>query len=95
MTTQTTTKTTIPTPRHEITLEDCKGYATEANLRRALTRLGLDEWEGESRHGPVTLRYMVARKPDGQWTAIFLVSEFLNHCGGYVGMASQHGFMSV
>jgi len=70
----------------KITLETAKGYATEANLTRALERTGLAD---------CGCRYIVSRKPDGTWTAIFLVMEFLNKRGGYVGFASQHGFMSV
>lgn len=70
----------------EISLENSKGYATEANLRRALERTGLADHD---------CRRIICRKPDGAWTAIFIVSEYLNSHGGYVGFASQHGFMSV
>lgn len=77
-----------------ITLEDCRGYATEENLRKGLKRLGLDDWR-ENDHA-VPCRYVICRKPDGKWTAIFMVTEFVNRCGGcYVARASQHGFMSV
>jgi len=69
-----------------ITLDDCKGYASEANLKRALTRTGLDTYGA---------RYVICRKTDGQWTAIFLAGEYVRQHGGYVGFASQHGFMSV
>ncbi len=69
-----------------ITLENAKGYATEANLNKALERTGLKEYG---------CRYLVCRKPDGSWTAVFLVTEWLNKNGGYIGFASQHGFMSV
>lgn len=69
-----------------ISLDDCKGYASEANLKRALARTELDS---------IGCRYIICRKPDGQWTAIFLVSEYLRDRGGYVGFASQHGFMSI
>jgi hypothetical protein len=71
---------------HTISLQDCKGYSSEANLHRALKRLHLDEHP---------CRRIICRKPDGNWTAIFMVSEYLNQHGGYVGFASQHGFMSV
>ena len=79
---------------HIITLETCKGYATEANLDRAIARAGLDNF----RQGfEVPCRFIKCRKPDGKWTAIFLVTEFFNRnkTGGYVGFASDHGFMSV
>lgn len=80
---------------HEISLDDCKSYATEDNLRAALRRLGLDEYKDEETFVPC--RFIVTRKRDGRWTAIFLVSEYFrrNKTGGYVGFASQHGFMSV
>jgi hypothetical protein len=70
----------------KITLENAKGYATEDNLTRALERTGLADYG---------CRYIVSRKPDGTWTAIFLVSEFLRNHGGYVGFASSRGFVSV
>ena len=70
----------------KITLETAKGYASEANLTRALERTGLAGYG---------CRYIVCRKPDGAWTAIFLVTEYLNRHGGYIGFAAQHGFTSV
>lgn len=70
-----------------ITLENARGYATEANLVKALDRLGLSDWDG--------CRYVISRMPDGKWTAIFLVTEWANKRGGYVAFASQHGFVSV
>lgn len=77
-----------------ITLENSKGYATEENLIKGIKRVGLDYYtEGFA----IPMRYVVARKPDGKWTAIFLVSQFFdsNNTGGYVGVASQYGFMSL
>lgn len=71
---------------NELTLETVTSYASEANLRRALARTGLDT------HG---CRYMVVRTPEGRWTAIFMATEWLRANGGYVGFAAQHGFMSV
>ena len=81
-------------PRHIITLEDCKSYASEANLDKAIAKLGLDDYrEGHQ----VPCRYIKCCNAQGRWTAIFLVTEFfrINKTGGYVGFASQHGFMSV
>ncbi len=69
-----------------ITLENAKGYKTEKTLETALKRMGLDEYG---------CRYIVCRKPDGDWTAVFLVTEYLNKHGGYVGFAAQKGFTSV
>lgn len=81
--------------RNVITLENCKSYATEANLEKALERLHLDDYRDSDAQIPC--RYIVARTPEGRWTAIFLVTEFFrnNETGGYVAFASQHGFMSV
>lgn len=69
----------------QISIADAKGYATEANLARAIERAAL----------PSELRYFICRKPDGKWTAVYLVSEYLRQRGGYVMMAAQHGFTSV
>lgn len=68
-----------------ITIENAKSYSTEANLDKALARLHLTD----------VCRYVVCRTPDGRWTAVFLVTEWAAKEGGYVGFASQHGFMSV
>ena len=68
-----------------ITLESAKGYATETNLMKALERTGLKEWE-------LARQIIIARKPDGKWTAIFC----LDHSkGGYIALASQYGFLTV
>lgn len=72
--------------QNKITLENAKGYANEANLTHALGNTGLADYG---------CRYIIARKPDGTWTAIFLVTEFLNKHGGYACFASELGFMSV
>lgn len=75
-------------------LDHCKSYATEANLDKALAKLGLDRYGEENE---IPCRYMKVRNAEGRWTAIFLVTEYFsrNQTGGYVGFASQHGFMSV
>ena len=70
-----------------ISLENAKTYKTITNLQKALARLGLDNYEG--------CRYLICRTDDGGWTAVFLVTEYLNKKGGYAGFASQHGFVSV
>ena len=79
---------------HVLRLDNCKSYATETNLHLALSRLGLAKYGYE---GEIPCRYIVANTPDGRWTAVFLVSEYLraNNTGGYVGFASQHGFLST
>ena len=77
-----------------ITLDNARSYATEAGLMKALKRLGLDNYrtmEDDIRG----CRYIVARTPEGRWTAIFLVCDYITRTGGYVGFASAHGFLSV
>ena len=78
-----------------LSIDDCRSYATEANLDKAIAKHGLDNWTDSTRHGQHTCRYMKVRNSEGRWTAIFLVSEHANLCGGYIGFAAQHGFMSV
>jgi len=77
-----------------LSIEDCKSYATEENLMKALTRMNLRSYGSADE---VPCRFIPARTADGRWTAIFLVSEYMsrNKTGGYIGFASQHGFMSV
>lgn len=48
-----------------IRLDNCKSYATEANLRTALAKLDARSTSTKP------LRYIVARTPAGRWTAIF------------------------
>lgn len=77
-----------------LTLDQCKSYATEANLDKALKRFGLDAYGHE---GEMPCRYVKARNAAGRWTAIFMVTEYfnVNKTGGYIAFAAQHGFMSV
>ena len=80
----------------EITLNEVRSYKTEANLDKALDKLGLKDFrDGEKSFVP--MRYIKTKTPDNRWTAVFLVSEFFNrnNTGGYVGFAAEHGFMSV
>ena len=79
---------------HVITLDECKSYATEANLDKALARTGLDNCTmGEK----IPCRFIKVKNSQDRWTAVFLVSEFFNRnkTGGYVCFAAEHGFMSV
>lgn len=79
---------------NHLSIEDCKSYATEVNLDKALTRLNLDDWAFDNE---VPCRFMKVRNAAGRWTAIFMVTEYFNRnkTGGYVGFAAQHGFMSI
>lgn len=81
--------------KHVISIEEARSYSTEANLDKALTRLGLDDYTVEVKGWVYRCRYMKVRNSEGRWTAIFLVSEFMKHSGGYIGFASQYGFMSI
>ena len=49
-----------------IDLTACKSYATEANLRAALAKLNATYSDAKR-----PLQYLVARMPEGRWTAIF------------------------
>ena len=51
-----------------------RSYGSEANLMRELSKRGYDE--------AGMPRYIVTRTPEGRWTAIFLVSEWLRKNGG-------------
>lgn len=79
---------------HVLTLTECKSYATEANLMKALNKTGLDNYACE---GEVPCRFIVCQNGEGRWTAIFMVSEYFrtNKTGGYIGFAGRHGFMSI
>lgn len=79
-----------------ITLENCKAYATEANLDKALAKLGLDNFTSGGEF-QFAMRYIKCRNAEGRWTAVFMVNEYfrINKTGGYLGIASQHGFMSI
>lgn len=79
---------------HIISIEDCRDYASEANLDKGLKKLGLDEFYGGEEY---PLRYMKVRNSEGRWTAVFLVSEYfnINKTGGYIGFVADKGFMSI
>lgn len=83
------------TPRNIITLENSKSYATEANLHKALKKYGFDEYREHENCTPC--RFIIAKTPDNRWTAIFLLSEHFNSnaTGGYVGVFSEKGFMTI
>lgn len=67
-----------------ITLENAKGYATEANLMKKVNQI--------FPRSDTNDRCIICRKPDGKWTAIF---EMDKSEGGYIGYYSMHGFMSI
>jgi hypothetical protein len=79
-----------------ITPENCKSYATEANLDKALEKMGLSDYRDDVSNR-MSCRYIKCQNGEGRWTAVFMVSEFfnVNKTGGYVGFASRRGFMSV
>ena len=77
-----------------ITLDECRSYATRENMIKGVAKFGLDNFAAP---GEIPMRYIETRNADGRWTAVFLVSEYFNRnkTGGYIGIASQHGFMSI
>ena len=75
---------TTELPGRKITLDECKGYATQANLHKALAKTGLDSYD-----------HIECLKPDGKWTAIFIFERARQKGQCYMGFAAQHGFMTV
>jgi hypothetical protein len=70
-------------PGRKITLETCKAYATQANLEKALAKIGLDRYD-----------YIECRTAEGKWTAIFSFNQARQRQGEcYVPFAAAHGFM--
>lgn len=67
-----------------ITLETAKGYKSEANLIKALEKRGLN-----------TYKHVVCRKPDGDWTAVFMSQDAIRQGQCYMGFAAQFGFFTV
>lgn len=65
----------------DLNIDNCTSYATEANLIKALTRLGF-----------VNDRHMVVCNRAGRFTAVF---PFSNIQGGYVGLYASRGFMTL
>jgi len=65
----------------QMNLDECKSYATEENLNKALKKFGFD-----------THRHVVARTRDGRWTAIFPQS---NIQGGYLALYACKGFFTL
>ena len=72
------------TPPRIVTLDNAKSYATEANLRAALTRTGLDQWD-------LAESIVITRTADARWTAIFILDRSQD---GYIAAASALGFYS-
>jgi hypothetical protein len=62
-----------------MSIDTSKSYATEKNLMKALTKLGLAD------RNP-----MVVRNREGRWTAIFSIS--LGRFDGDLMKAARHGF---
>jgi len=64
-------------------IDESKSYATEANLMKALVKYGLDK------ENP-----LVVRNKEGRWTAVFHIMWSSAKEGGYIGFASQYGFLT-
>lgn len=68
-----------------LTLDECKSYASEANLMKGLKK-----------HGLLVYRPLICRNSEGRWTAVFSLNYAMNVVEqNYVGFASQHGFMTI
>lgn len=84
---------------NKMTLDNCRGYSSEENLMRGLRRFNLvsEKHDDQAFFEGFPVRYIVARKADGNWTAIFLLSECLrvNNIGGYVGVYGPYKFMTI
>lgn len=59
-----------------------RSYATEEGLMKGLKKFGFDED-----------RFLVVKTLENRYTAIFSVSNFSN--GGYIGLYSSKGFMTM
>lgn len=80
---------------HIITLENCRSYSTQANLEKALDNWRFNSYRADINKSPC--RYVICKTPDDRWTAIFLLSEHfrINKTGGYLGVFSDRGFMTI
>ena len=67
----------------ELNIDNCKAYATEANLIKALTKFGF-----------INDRHIVVCNRAGKYTAIFPFSN-LEKMGGYVGVYACKGFLTI
>lgn len=83
----------------QISLENARGYKTEQSLMRGLRRFNFVSEEHGDRafFDGHELRYIICRKPNGDWTAVFLLSECLrvNKIGGYVGVYAERSFTTI
>lgn len=45
----------------------------------------------------VPMMYVIVQRSDGRFTPVFLMTQFLriNECGGYIGVFSQMGYISI
>lgn len=67
-----------------LNVDECKSYATEANLLKALTKLGLDK-----------CRPVIVCNRKGRFTAIFGLNISGMAGTGNVMFAAHHGFMTI
>lgn len=63
-------------------IDNNKSYASEANLMKALEKLGLDK-----------CKPIVVRNRAGRWTAVFGLHN--SNFGGNVTFAARHGFLTI
>lgn len=67
-------------------IDNCKSYKTEDNLYKAINKLGFTREMDQ---------FIVVCNRQGRFTAVFYSSSLRLRNGGYVGVYSQHGFMTV
>lgn len=81
----------------KITLDASRGYSTEARLMAGLQRFGFVDADGVAKFSGHVVNYLVCRKPDGNWTAVFMLSQCLriNNLGGYVGVYAERSFLTI
>jgi hypothetical protein len=65
-------------------LDNCKSYATEKALMKKLETTGL-----------INMMPVICCNREGRWTAIFGLDNAMKGQGGYLGFASQYGFLTI
>ncbi|AKE44869.1 hypothetical protein AU106_gp238 [Sinorhizobium phage phiM9] len=64
-------------------IDNAKSYKTEANLMKALEKIGINDQEDV---------FMVVCNREGRFTALFSARSPRLRDGGYIGVYSQFGF---
>lgn len=81
--------------------KDIKTYATfETAVRYAekASRAATNSFKTRDDQDMKPMMFVVIQHPDNnRWTPVFLLTQFLqtNECGGYIGVVSQMGYISI